>query len=79
MNTTQSNDFAEAVVYPAAYDAAFEAKENGASDDEAYKAAQKAADRCVKENGNSGALSAAGAAYEATVACVANFGSEVAR
>ena len=68
MNSTESQNYADDVVYPAAYDAARSAKDNGASDDEAYEAAQSAAAKCVKENNNCGAVSAANAAYAATVA-----------
>ena len=76
MNTTESQNYANEVVYPRAYDAAAEAVRNGRTPDEAYAAARDEADRCVRENRGCGALSAANAAYTATVAAVEN---EVAR
>ena len=76
MNSTESKNYANDVVYPRAYDAAAEAVRSGASPDEAYEAARDEADRCVRENNGSGALSAENAAYTATVAAVEN---EVAR
>lgn len=68
MNSTQAAEYTATTTYPACYRAASDAYAAGASDDQAYSAAQQAAADCTRQANGNAALSAATAAYEATQA-----------
>jgi hypothetical protein len=68
MNSKQAAEYTATTTYPACYQAASEAYAAGATDDQAYAAAQQAAADCTRQANGNAALRAMTAAYDATMA-----------